>query len=277
MSVEPDYRSVDLSAVADATADALDTRRRPAAGDVSFHGIPFRIAGDVEPWFVLLKPGGEAVDLPVDGRADRVIVAHRRLRRRGPEDEPVPGAVVARYVVSLADGTSEEVPIRERIEIAPAVDEGWDGSGAFAAAASNQMQLHDRYQDASERDRVRRHAGLVPLRLGASAPRNGDPEHPPRPRERAGRRRGDHARSRRRASVRTRGGPRGPDHRGRTARRPVGRGRPRRGRLRVPTPGRRRPDLPRRSHARLGRGCGRRQSARVRPRRRRAVGDRGRA
>jgi hypothetical protein len=140
------YEPIDLSSVATATVEALDTRRIPAAGDVSFHGIPFRVAGGDEPRFVLLEPGGPAVDVPVDGRADRVIVAHRRLRHGGPEADPAPGTVVARYTFGSEDGTAHDVPIRERIEIAAAVDEGWDASGAFAAVGSNELRLVDRYE-----------------------------------------------------------------------------------------------------------------------------------
>ena len=140
------YVPVDLSSVASATLDAIETRRIPPTGGVSFHGIPFVVAGGDDARFVLLEPGGAAVDLSVDGRADHVIVAHRRLRQAGPEDDPTPGTVAARYAFELEDGSSHEVPIRERIEIAAAADEGWDASGPFAAAGSNELRLVDRYE-----------------------------------------------------------------------------------------------------------------------------------
>ncbi len=117
---DDDYRPLDLSRVANAGLDALDTRSSPPTGHVALHGIPFQVAGGDEPRFVLLEPGGATVDVPVDGRADRVIVAHRRLRHGGAELDPPPGAVQATYTFHLDDGTSETVPIRERIEIVAA-------------------------------------------------------------------------------------------------------------------------------------------------------------
>ncbi|MGH2681051.1 MAG: CehA/McbA family metallohydrolase [Actinomycetota bacterium] len=139
------YRPLDLSRVADAGLDALDTRSSPPTDEVSFHGIPFRVAGGDEPRFVLLEPGGATVDVPVDGRADRLIVAHRRLRHGGAELDPPPGSVQATYTFHMGDGTSETVPIRERIEIVAAADEGWDATGPFAAVGSGEFQLPDRH------------------------------------------------------------------------------------------------------------------------------------
>ena len=94
---------------------------------------------------MLLGPGGSTVNVTVDGRADRVIVAHRRLRRGGPELDPPPGTVQATYTFHLDDGTSETVPIRERIEIVAAADEWWDGAGPFAAVGSGEFRLPDRH------------------------------------------------------------------------------------------------------------------------------------
>ncbi len=143
-----DYYPLDLSEVATASLEVLDTERKPPTGDVPLHGIPFRVAGGDEPRFVLLEPGAPGVAVPIDGHADRVIVAHRRLRHGGPELDPSPGIVSATYTFRLADGTSDVVPIRERIEIAAAADEGWDASGPFAAAGSSELQLVERYTGA---------------------------------------------------------------------------------------------------------------------------------
>jgi hypothetical protein len=148
MEQQGDYGPLDLDEVATATVDVLDTRARPPGGDVAFHGIPFRLAGGDEPRFVLLEPGGATVDVPVDGRADRVIVAHRRLRQGGAELDPPPGSVQATYTFHVGDGMSETVPIRERIEIVAAADEGWDATGPFAAVGSGELQLPDRYHGA---------------------------------------------------------------------------------------------------------------------------------
>ena len=50
------YEPVDLASVATATTEVIDSKRRPPGGDLSFHGIPFRIAGGDEPRFVLVEP-----------------------------------------------------------------------------------------------------------------------------------------------------------------------------------------------------------------------------
>ena len=148
MEQQGDYVPLDLAEVARATVDVLDTRARPPGGDVAFHGIPFQVAGGDEPRFVLLEPEGTTVDVPVDGRADRVIVAHRRLRHGGAELDPPPGTVQATYTFHLDDGTSETVPIRERIEIVAVADDGWDGTVSFAAVGSGEFQLLDRHRGA---------------------------------------------------------------------------------------------------------------------------------
>lgn len=145
----PGYEPVALTASCNAGLDILEGHRRPPIGSQAFHGIPFAI-GDPEdpraPCFVLLEPGSPAVTMPVDRRADRLIVAHRWLRRTGPEMDPVPGTVMAEYTIHLEDSTSEVVPIRERLEIGAAADEGWDASGAFLAAGTSELRLPDRYE-----------------------------------------------------------------------------------------------------------------------------------
>lgn len=140
------YQPVDLSGVGNVGLAAFDTRRVPPVGSVTFHGIPFRIGGP-EPAaarFVLLEPGAAAVAVPVGRVADHIVIVHRRLRRDAPE--PSPGTVLAEYGICLADGSSERVPIRERLEIARAADAGWDSSGPFHATGSSEMVLPDRYE-----------------------------------------------------------------------------------------------------------------------------------
>ncbi|MDP9184116.1 MAG: hypothetical protein M3O29_00415, partial [Actinomycetota bacterium] len=133
-----DYRPLDLSGLCNAGLDVLDGRR-PRVGEQVFHGIPFLIGdgANVEaPCFVVIEPGGASVRMPVDAHADRLIVAHRWLRPGGPELDPPPGTEIASYTVHLADGTSETVPIRERIEIAAIAEDGWDATAPFAAAGT---------------------------------------------------------------------------------------------------------------------------------------------
>ena len=148
ISIGPDYEPVDLSAICNAGPEVLEGPRTPPVGNVAFHGIPFLI-GDAAgggPCFISLEPGGPGVTVAIDRAADRVIVAHRWLRRAGPELDPPPGTVVGEYTFHLADGTSEIVPIRERFEITAVANDGWDAQGPFAADGISELRLLDRYE-----------------------------------------------------------------------------------------------------------------------------------
>jgi hypothetical protein len=143
------YAPVDIAAVCNAGLDEIETQRVPPVGDQLFHGIPFQIGpqdGDGGPCFIGLRPGGDPVSVPIGRAAGRIIVAHRRVRPGGPEDDPLPGTVVAEYVFHIGDGRAESVPIRERLEIAAAADEGWDTSEPFLATGSSELVLVDRYE-----------------------------------------------------------------------------------------------------------------------------------
>jgi hypothetical protein len=142
----PDYEPVDLSPACNAGPEVLEGPRRPPIGDVTIHGIPFLI-GDgatADRCFISLGPG-EGATVGVGRRADRVIVAHRWLRRLGPELDPPPGTVVGQYTFHLEDGSSDIVPIRERFEITAVAYEGWDAQGPFAAAGTSELRLLNRY------------------------------------------------------------------------------------------------------------------------------------
>lgn len=145
----PAYEPVDLSAACNVGLEILEGHRTPPIGAQTFHGIPFAIgdpADGVAPCFILVEPGGASVTVPVARDVDRLILAHRWLRRAGPEMDPPPGTVVAEYTFHLDDGTSEVVGVRERFEITAAADEGWDASGPFNAAGTSELRLLDRYQ-----------------------------------------------------------------------------------------------------------------------------------
>ena len=145
----PDYEPVDLTAVCNAGLEVLEGHRTPPVGASTFHGLPFLIGDPADagsPCFISLEPGDPAVTVPIDRPGDRVIVAHRWLRRGAPETDPPPGAVLGGYTFHLADGTSETAPIRQRLEIEAVADEGWDASGPFAATSSSELRLLDRYE-----------------------------------------------------------------------------------------------------------------------------------
>ena len=140
-----EYRPVDLTAICNSGMEVWDGGPRPARGQQTFRGIPFQIgdpgqAGDR--CFVALEPGGSTITVPLDRVADHLIVAHRRPV--GGSD-PVPGDVLAEYVVHLDDVTSEEAPIRERIEVGAVPSDGWDAESPFAAAGTGSLVLADRY------------------------------------------------------------------------------------------------------------------------------------
>ncbi len=144
-----EYEPIDLTRSCNAGLDAVETRRSPPIGERSFHGIPFSVgapSADPERCFILLEPDAAPVTVPIGRPAERIVVAHRRLRRGPPEDDPLAGALVGEYAFRVHDGTTDVVPIRERLEIAAAADEGWDASGPFLAASSSELHLVDRYE-----------------------------------------------------------------------------------------------------------------------------------
>jgi hypothetical protein len=148
-NARPDYEPVDLSAFSNAGLELLEGRRTPPIGAVGIHGIPFLIgkaSSARAPCFIGLDVGGPTVTVPIDRHGDRLIVAHRWLRRAGPEADPPPGTVVGEYAFHLEDGSSESVPIRERFEIAAAPDEGWDVSAPFEATGDNELLPLDRFR-----------------------------------------------------------------------------------------------------------------------------------
>jgi hypothetical protein len=144
-----DYVPLDLTAVCNAGQDVVETRNAAPIGEQTFHGLPFMIGpadGAEDAFFILLEPGGGSVTVPVDRPAQRIIVAHRRLRDGGPERDPLPGTVCAEYAFTLDDGTIDRVLIRDRLEIGAVADEGWDSSGPFHAAGTDHLVLPDRYE-----------------------------------------------------------------------------------------------------------------------------------
>jgi len=154
------YEPIDLSGLCNAVSERL-SGRPPAVGEQMFHGLPFLIGDPADataPCFIVVEPG-TAVTVSARLPADHVIVAHRRLPGRptggpgsgsggGPGGGAAVGSAVAEYTFRLA-GTrpaAMTVPIRERLEIAAAPEEGWDASGPFLAASSARLRLADRYQ-----------------------------------------------------------------------------------------------------------------------------------
>jgi len=160
----PDYEPLDISSVCNAGLELYDRDlevrsggtwlyprdRRPPIGLQRFHGLPFQI-GPHSPsetrCFVALGcsegPSTKSVVVVVNKRTEQVIFAHALLETHLWEGGPL-GSVVARYVFHLADGSSIDVPIRERFEIGN-LPLPW-GQLPFLAVPDQQNKLADRYE-----------------------------------------------------------------------------------------------------------------------------------
>src|SRR5216684_3470026 len=136
------YRPVDLSAYCNAGVELLDGDQAPPLGNQVFHGLPFRI-GDASKAFVAFGADlhRAPVTIPIRATAYSVIVAHRLLGSQLATGAPV-GNTVATYVFKLADGTEQNVPIRERFEIA---DLGRWGQLPFLARPDQKNGLQERW------------------------------------------------------------------------------------------------------------------------------------
>lgn len=142
------YTTVDLTPWLNAGLEALAGHRAPVVGEVTFHGVPFRIGDPTPgsgPCFIRLEPGADPVTVEIDAPADRVLIAHRRLPMRDLEEDLVVGDEVGAYVFHVAGRPAETVTIRERHQIAFAPDEGFDSSGPFLVASSSQIHLPERF------------------------------------------------------------------------------------------------------------------------------------
>jgi len=140
-----DYEPLDLSAYCNAGPEASGRpNHTPLTGEQTFHGLPFLIGGgEGKPAFIALGPGAAPVTIPVGQTVRYLIFAHALLESRLTDGDPV-GRTVARYVFVYTDGQREEVPIRERFEIA-IVPTGW-GSLPFLAVPDQKDGLMDRYR-----------------------------------------------------------------------------------------------------------------------------------
>jgi hypothetical protein len=144
MTTDADYVAVDLTSLCNAGLEVLEGLRQPPVGELAFHGIPFVIGGEeANDCFIRLDPGSGPVVVPLSARAERVIIAHRRIAGNG---RVYVGDQVAAYRFRLSDGSVHEAPIRERLEIGMIPQEGWDASGPFLAAGTNSWELVDRYE-----------------------------------------------------------------------------------------------------------------------------------
>ena len=144
-----DYEPMDLAAHYNAAPENCPQGTpKPALGEQTWHGLPFRCGADADkPCLLAFGPSPlsqETVTLPVGKSARNVLFAHALLQSRLHEGDP-PGRVVAHYNFVFADGSRETVPIRERFEIGM-VPVGW-GEFPFLCVPDNGDGIReDRYE-----------------------------------------------------------------------------------------------------------------------------------
>src|SRR3954451_22052715 len=95
------YRPLDLSRYRNAPADVLGVDPAPPTGAQRFRGLPFEVGMNDR---AFVEPRAEPVTIAVNATACTVIVAHRLLDARIAAGGS-PGAHIADYVFTLADGT----------------------------------------------------------------------------------------------------------------------------------------------------------------------------
>jgi hypothetical protein len=139
-----DYEPLDLSRFTNAGPEFFGGDVPVAAGEQTFHGLPFRIGGNGPHCCIGFHNGArEPVTIPVGQTARRVIFAHSLLESRIYQGE-APGGVIARYVFALEGGERIEVPIRQRFEIA-VIPLGW-GELPFLSVPDQKSSLWNRHE-----------------------------------------------------------------------------------------------------------------------------------
>ena len=115
----PDYEPVNLTPHRNAGMDLFGDASALPTGDVRLRGLPF-VIGEAHdgPPFVGLGPGGHLgpLDIAFPWPARTIVVAHLLVDSDVPVGGPV-GLPVADYEITLDDGASVTVPIRELFEI----------------------------------------------------------------------------------------------------------------------------------------------------------------
>jgi hypothetical protein len=135
------YRPIDLSAYCTAGPEALGDGGDVRRGWQLLQGIPFQITDSERCFIVFDARQRQSIRVRIGATAYAVVVAHRLLDSRLRDGAPV-GLEVARYVFHMTDGRREEIPIRERFEIA---DQSGFGQLPFLALPDEQHGLQDRW------------------------------------------------------------------------------------------------------------------------------------
>ena len=111
-----DYHPLDLSPLYNAGADLLGSD--VPLGLQSFRGLPFQLGNEPERCIVACgkEKGAERLQIPVNGEATWLIIAHGLLESGIAENGPV-GEPVAQFRFHYGAGQVEETTVRDRFEI----------------------------------------------------------------------------------------------------------------------------------------------------------------
>jgi hypothetical protein len=138
------YQGVGLGALLNAGVSLLPEGTRPILGEVTLRGLPFAIGQDPELCYLALGEGlAQLASIPIAGPARTLVFAHRLLESPIMAGGPV-GIPVAELRFSYEDGSTHDVVIRDRFEIA-ALPLTW-GQLPFRAVPDTYDRLRERYQ-----------------------------------------------------------------------------------------------------------------------------------
>jgi hypothetical protein len=113
-----EYTPLDLKAFYNAGLALLAERGTAPIGPQQFRGLPFLVGTDPQCCFIAFGEGWQntPLSIPIDERAQSVIVAHRLLVSGISAGGPV-GQPIADYVFTYQNGDQVPVTIRDRFEI----------------------------------------------------------------------------------------------------------------------------------------------------------------
>jgi hypothetical protein len=138
------YRGVHLGALLNAGVEVLGAGMQPRLGEVTLRGLPFAIGEHSERCYLAFGEGlARKSSIPIAGPARSLVFAHRLLESPILDGGPV-GTPVADYRFLYEDGSSDDVVIRDRFEIA-ALPLIW-GQLPFRAVPDAYDRLPSRYQ-----------------------------------------------------------------------------------------------------------------------------------
>jgi hypothetical protein len=142
-----DYVALDLSRYANAGESLLPKGETIPRGKQTWHGLPFRLGGGAASKKCVVAFGKgvreQPLTIPIGRPAHSVIFAHRLLDSKIPEGDPV-GRVCANYILNFDDGSSVELPIRDRLETGVIPSE-W-GQWPILCWPDEKDQLYVRYE-----------------------------------------------------------------------------------------------------------------------------------